>query len=136
MKTKQPKKKKPSVRLVLAVKKAENARVAQNTAAREFRHRIKRVEELTRKERIDDAEIKCLIDGKMLPVEFGFEASDATTITLSVAKLRRLVSEEVFLKCVVAQVGLIKQHAGSRILDKVKTETPVGTSSFYCRVKK
>ena len=136
MKTSTSKTRKPSIGLTLAVKKAENARVAQNAAARTFKHAMKRVEDLAAKERISAAEVKCMIDGKLLPVEFGFEPAGAPTVTISVAKLRRLVNEEVFLQCVVGQVGLIKQHAGSRILDKVKTEIPSDKQSFYCRVKK
>lgn len=129
------KRSKPSTKLMLAIKRAENNRVAQNAAARTFQKSMKIVEELCRKERITQSEVKCMIDGKMQPVEFGFD-NDAVTVTLDIAKLRRLVSDETFAKCLVAQVGLVKQNAGTRILDKVKTETKLDKPVFYCRVKK
>lgn len=58
--------------------------------------------------------------GRKFVIDLSGTEEDTETVTLDLKKLKKLVSEEVFMQCIVAQVGLTTAAAGKNVLDKIR----------------
>ena len=114
----------PKVRTELLdfIRQREDARMKKNEANRDEGAAFKRIEALMQANGIKSVGGRVKIGDSFFDVSANYEAGQKKVVDLEA--LRRLVKKDVWQKCLVAQIGLVEQHAGKAILAEATSYVP------------
>lgn len=110
------------------LKELEDARLKKNAYTREYSAAEKAIKEQFPDFDLDSYNVQLLAEDEegndvAVDVTITKETGESVTETLDKAKLKKLVTPEIYDLCTVIQKGLIEEHAGGAILKKVLTVT-------------